>query len=672
MRRSSWPRRAAFHASFLVGASFLSSITGAQPGTSGAGNWTCPCPGGRRSVRGNTAPDCNAVCFGGGGDSGSAIGAQLGQALGNAILQGIRNAEIERRQAASRWEAERARRAAEERRLELERQKAFEDKKSKILDQMGGASERLAMKDDDDDAKARAASLDAAQARRFELIHEDEMDERWKALAKLKGSPDENWCRMRIMMPFPTRPVQDPLDQYPRMVRRYDEQKRAWDKRCGGPSTKPGYHDFSEEMASLKPSSAAGRPAPGGKTPAEAASAPAPAAPPVAGAAVSTPAPVKDSGTLAFKSDDDRPIAAKPAAGADPTPSASPDTSAPDAAPATAQDQEPHETAAQQEVVMGGQRAKGLAPRAPDDPPAAAPAEPSSPAAPASPRPASSPGGSPAKAPSLPMRGIPVPPVGAAGTAAPVPVDPLVKSGEAKLVGDPDRFRAQFKKQSGQTCVMVSVVQLLSEVKVASTEDVLFRDAFTHKEFSAKHLCNYPVVGAKCPIDYDPVADKCSTTDAKGRVLAPAAFLCTMARLVGGTSAEGMGALMGRWAGREVQNGYVDSVKKTIESLGARGAVEQFQYNMDYELPAARDEIIQALGAGKAVMVTMESQTLWKAHGRPAMHAVVVTAAVKRLDGSVEGFYINDSGTGEYARFVPSRDFDRAWLNDDLQRVYLK
>ena len=40
---------------------------------------------------------------------------------------------------------------------------------------------------------------------------------------------------------------------------------------------------------------------------------------------------------------------------------------------------------------------------------------------------------------------------------------------------------------------------------------------------------------------------------------------------------------------------------------------------------------------------------------------VVTGAEVKKADGTVLGFYINDTGTNEGGRFIPRRQFLKAW-----------
>ena len=42
---------------------------------------------------------------------------------------------------------------------------------------------------------------------------------------------------------------------------------------------------------------------------------------------------------------------------------------------------------------------------------------------------------------------------------------------------------------------------------------------------------------------------------------------------------------------------------------------------------------------------------------------------VSNKNGQVLGYYINDTGTGEAARFVPKKDFDRAWRGSGYELV---
>ena len=62
-------------------------------------------------------------------------------------------------------------------------------------------------------------------------------------------------------------------------------------------------------------------------------------------------------------------------------------------------------------------------------------------------------------------------------------------------------------------------------------------------------------------------------------------------------------------------------------------------------------------------IVSMRARPLWNDRAIPpdAGHAVYVTGAEVDKSGSVVGYYINDTGSGEAARFVRKADFMRAW-----------
>jgi hypothetical protein len=133
-----------------------------------------------------------------------------------------------------------------------------------------------------------------------------------------------------------------------------------------------------------------------------------------------------------------------------------------------------------------------------------------------------------------------------------------------------------------------------------------------------------------------------------------------------------MGKLLSDESGRQVVNALVPSVKQLIKKYGTTQAGVQLSLIEENVLPNARAEVLRALEDGQAVEITVEAKTLWKTSGPFGMHVVLLTGAVLDRDGGVVGYYINDSGSGEFGKFVARRDFERAWLNDDLQRVYIK
>jgi hypothetical protein len=255
---------------------------------------------------------------------------------------------------------------------------------------------------------------------------------------------------------------------------------------------------------------------------------------------------------------------------------------------------------------------------------------------------------------------------------APIAPGPLAPNGEETLIGNPDRYRDFFKRQTGETCAIVSMMQVLGDLKVASTEDALFQRAYQNGYIDASYVCNKPNPGDRCAVVYDPPTKQCKVVLSDGRSYPARASHCVWARKAGGTTANGIGKLLAEVSGKQVVNAYVPPIKAMIQTLGAARAGVQLALIEEKLLPQAREEVLQVLRRGRPVMVTVEANTLWKRPGRPAMHVILVTGAMVRRDGTLAGYYINDSGSGEYGKFVPRQDFERAWINDELQRVYLK
>lgn len=223
------------------------------------------CPG-RGWVK-SSCTDPNPCGFSsGGGSSGSSgayeTGQAIGQALGQAIGDGIRRA---REQAAIRAAQERQaahERAVLEAQQAAERQALFEQQKAALLGATGGSgSTSLSPRD------SSADDADAAQLNWLMRLHQREMDQRRAALEKLKGSPDETWCKLNLIhVRMPTPPLNDIAGQYPGMTMKYLDARDTWDNRCGGPSAQPGYRDNDSELMALRQ-----------RTPAPTAPAPAPA-----------------------------------------------------------------------------------------------------------------------------------------------------------------------------------------------------------------------------------------------------------------------------------------------------------------------------------------------------------------------------------------------------------
>ena len=84
------------------------------------------------------------------------------------------------------------------------------------------------------------------------------------------------------------------------------------------------------------------------------------------------------------------------------------------------------------------------------------------------------------------------------------------------------------------------------------------------------------------------------------------------------------------------------------------------------EKPAAAKalsaELDKAIEKNGGALVGVEAGRLWNDPDSSGGHIIFVTGEeVSNKNGQVLGYYINDTGTGEAARFVPKKDFDRAW-----------
>ncbi len=73
-------------------------------------------------------------------------------------------------------------------------------------------------------------------------------------------------------------------------------------------------------------------------------------------------------------------------------------------------------------------------------------------------------------------------------------------------------------------------------------------------------------------------------------------------------------------------------------------------------------ELGQAIEKNGGALVGVEAGRLWNDPSSSGGHQILVTGEeVSNKNAQVLGYYINDTGTGEAARFVPKKDFDRAW-----------
>jgi hypothetical protein len=101
---------------------------------------------------------------------------------------------------------------------------------------------------------------------------------------------------------------------------------------------------------------------------------------------------------------------------------------------------------------------------------------------------------------------------------------------------------------------------------------------------------------------------------------------------------------------------------------------DQVQVLADYGIPAhtEQDDSLEDLAGeveqGHGVIVAANSGVLWddpnNYENGQANHAVTVTGVARDPNtGQLAGFYVNDSGTGQSARFVDTDTMTAAWLS---------
>lgn len=73
------------------------------------------------------------------------------------------------------------------------------------------------------------------------------------------------------------------------------------------------------------------------------------------------------------------------------------------------------------------------------------------------------------------------------------------------------------------------------------------------------------------------------------------------------------------------------------------------------------NDIANALGQGRAVIVGLDARPVWGAGGpNPIGHAIRVTGVEKDAAGNITAFYINDTGTGNSNQRVPAATMQNA------------
>lgn len=245
----------------------------------------------------------------------------------------------------------------------------------------------------------------------------------------------------------------------------------------------------------------------------------------------------------------------------------------------------------------------------------------------------------------------------------------LARAGQTRTIGDPDKYSGFFHRQNGETCAVAAQEQALHRRGVRMDEDTLRKYALAHGLFIADDIkCGASV----CHIEYDAAADAYYLAMPGGERAPIAADVQKLVWDRGGTPLGALGNLVRDLGQVPVSSSLHLGFKSAIEAWGVRGAAAFMETLERQELPRQRRALVAALEAKQDVFVTVAARDLWDdPSAGDGLHALAVTAVeLDNRDGSVLGYYINDTGTGEERRLVPRRIMEQAWLNDNLHLVH--
>jgi Peptidase_C39 like family len=124
--------------------------------------------------------------------------------------------------------------------------------------------------------------------------------------------------------------------------------------------------------------------------------------------------------------------------------------------------------------------------------------------------------------------------------------------------------------------------------------------------------------------------------------------------------------------GHAIQNGECTVLSGDPTDSGGTSADQQAQILTDYGAPAhaetgqSLEQLAQDVEQGHGTIIEVNAGVLWDdpqhVEGGGANHAVTVTGVARDPQtGDIQGFYINDSGTGQSAEFVPAQTMTTAW-----------
>lgn len=121
-------------------------------------------------------------------------------------------------------------------------------------------------------------------------------------------------------------------------------------------------------------------------------------------------------------------------------------------------------------------------------------------------------------------------------------------------------------------------------------------------------------------------------------------------------------------------NGECDIDPANLSDSGGTSPADQAQILGDYGLPAhvesgqSMEDLASQVEQGHGVIADVNAGYLWQngnfvGNGQ-TNHAITVTGVARDPStGQIQGFYINDSGDGKSAEFVPAATMAKAWTD---------
>ncbi|HAH05798.1 MAG TPA: hypothetical protein DCM05_04600 [Elusimicrobia bacterium] len=209
-------------------------------------SWCRACGGSVPNYYGSGASCALPAASGPGGSAaGAGPGAEIGQAIGAGIVEMFRKDAAQKKILAEQRRVEQLRLDEIRRQQEAARKAEFDKGKGVLLDKMGGGVGPLELKDDGPEP----APLDTGRVRG---LHDRESATRREALERLKGKPEELWCKLHLpqALLMPEAPIYDAGERYPEMMSAFVQKRSEWDRRCGGPSAS-GPTDLDAALAPL-------------------------------------------------------------------------------------------------------------------------------------------------------------------------------------------------------------------------------------------------------------------------------------------------------------------------------------------------------------------------------------------------------------------------------------